>query len=198
MLKALGAAWLVSSLKAKMNAAHASDVKTKILIAAVALAVVGGQVVTFIGSGWSNTTGWDVVKLPCEFAWTVLAFPLGWLGLIAAAFARFRWSLPNPDLLLWTGVALNGALWSWIVYRIAMALGGQGTNHGFDASAFSVRLREVRQSHVAAAHARSRSVYARKGLVAIASRAVRRSGYFFDRKRERPTLADAEKHKYDP
>ena len=35
--------------------------KTKAFIAAVALGVVAGQTVTFVG-GLANTTGWDVVK----------------------------------------------------------------------------------------------------------------------------------------
>jgi hypothetical protein len=182
-----------------MSAAHVFtlDVNTKILIAAVAAGVVAGQVVTFVG-GLANTTGCDVVKFPCECAWGVLAFPLGWLGLIATAFANNRWLLPYPYLFLCAGVALNGALWSWIVYRIVIALRGQSTNGGFDASAFSVRLREVRQSHVAAAHARSVSIYARKGLVAMASHAVRRCAYFFDKNPERRETADAEKHTYEP
>src|SRR5690242_4582133 len=110
------------------------DVKTKAFIAAVALGVVAGQAVTFVG-GLANTTGWDVVKLPCECAWALFAFPLGWLGLIGTAFANNRWLLPYPYPFLCTGVILNGALWSWIVYRIVIMLRGQGANRGFDASA---------------------------------------------------------------
>ena len=39
------------------------DVKTLAFIAAVAVGVVVGQVVTFL-DGPANTTGWDVVKVP--------------------------------------------------------------------------------------------------------------------------------------
>ena len=173
------------------------EVKTKAIIAAVALGVVAGQAVTFFG-GLANTSGWDVVKFPCECAWAVLAFPLGWLGMIATALANNRWLMPYPYLFLWTGVILNGALWSWIVYRIVILLREQGTNPGFDASAFSVRLREVRQSHVAAAHARSGPVYARKGLVAIASHAICRCGYFFDRKPKARPYVEGECTKSEP
>ena len=173
------------------------DAKTKILIAAVALGVVAGQVVTFIG-GLANTTGWDIVKFPCECAWAVLAFPFGWLGLVVSAFARFRWFLPYPHLFLWTGIIMNGCLWSWIVYRVVRSVRGQETHHGFHASTLSVRLTEVRQSHVAAAHTRAGPVYARKGLVAIASRVVRRCGYFLDRKPEARQYAEGEMHKNEP
>src|SRR5690348_11003628 len=86
-----GGAPLTSDVRGKMNVyALTLDAKTRgALIAAAALGVVIviGQVVTFLG-GLYNTTGWDVAKFPCECAWTVLAFPLGWLGFIAAAFAK--------------------------------------------------------------------------------------------------------------
>jgi hypothetical protein len=166
-------------------------------MAAVALGVVAGQVVTFLG-GLANTTGWDVVKFPCECAWAVLAFPLGWLGLIAPGFAATPWVLPYAYLFLWTGVTMNGCLWGWIVYLAVRSARGQGTHRGFEASTFSLRLTEVRQSYVAAAHAPSGPVYARKGLVAIASRAVRRCGYFLRRKPEARPYSEAETHKDEP
>lgn len=143
--------------------------KTKALIVGVALGDLAGQVVTFLG-GLANKSGWDVVKLPCECAWAVLAFPLGWLGLIAPGLAAAPKVLPYAHLFLWTGVVMNGALWGWMVYRVARSLRRQGTHHGFDASAFSVRLSEVRQSHVAAAHARAGSAHSRKGLGSSQSR----------------------------
>jgi hypothetical protein len=156
--------------------------KTKTLIPAVALGVVIGQVVTFLGA--ANNTRWDVMQLPCQCAWAVLAFPLGWLGFIAAAFAKFRWLLPYPDLLLWTGIIMNGIFWGWIVYRVVRSLRGQVGHHGFDASTFILPLGEVRRNHMSAVQARSRPGYAHKTLFAVASRAVRRCGYFFGRNPE--------------
>jgi len=170
------------------------DVKTLAFIAAVAVGVVVGQVVTFL-DGPANTTGWDVVKVPCECAWAVLAFPLGWLGLIAGTFATIRQLLPYPNLFLWIGVTMNGGIWASIVYQVLRSVRDQGTRRGFEASTFSLRLTEVRLTHVAAAHARTGSVSARKGLVAAASRGVRRCGYFFDRKPEARPFAEAEVHK---
>jgi hypothetical protein len=155
-------------------------VKTQALIATVALSLVIGQVVTFLG-GLANTTGWDVARLPCECAWAVLAFPLGWLGLITGAFAN-RWLLAYASIFVWIGMGLNGGLWAWIVYLALRSARGQGLYRGFDASLVSSQIKEVRRSHVTASHARCESIHARKGLVAIASRAVRRCGYFFDRK----------------
>jgi hypothetical protein len=173
------------------------DVKTKALIAAVAVGIVVGQVVTFLG-GPANTTGWDVVKVPCECAWVVLAFPLGWLGLIAGAFAKIRWLLPYPNLFLWIGIPMNGGLWALMVYLAVRFTRGQGTHRGFDAPTVSLRLTEVRRNYVAAGHARTGSVFARKGLVATASRAVRRCRYFFDRKPEARPYAQREMHKNEP
>jgi len=173
------------------------DVKTLAFIAAVAVGVVVGQVVTFL-DGPANTTGWDVVKVPCECAWVVLAFPLGWLGLIAGTFATIRQLLPYPNLFLWTGVTMNGGLWASIVYLVVRSVREQGTHRGFDASTFSLRLREVRRTHVTAAHARSGSLFARKGLVATASLAVRQCGYFFHRKPEARPYAQREMHKNEP
>ena len=171
-----------------------SNPKTKLLIFAVALGVIVGQVLTFLG-GLANKTGWDVLQLPCECAWTVLAFPLGWLGLFAPAFDATRSMLPYRYLFLWTGVTLNGLLWAWIVYRIVRSLQFSGTHPPFDATALSRGVTELRQSHVAAAHARSHPPYARKGLLAIATRAVRHCAYFLNRK---PPGPEPQLHHHEP
>jgi hypothetical protein len=93
---------------------------------------------------------------------------------------------------------MNGGLWASIVYLVVRSVREQGTHRGFDEPTFSLRLTEVRRTHVAAAHARTGSVYARKGLVAAATRAVRRCGYFFDRKPEARPFAEAKVQKNWP
>jgi len=93
--------------------------KTKAVLAVVAVGHLAGQMVTFFG-GIANTSGWDMVKLPCECAWAVLAFPFGWLGLLGGAIAINQWRLPFAyvHLFLWTGVILNVCLWSLGVYGV--------------------------------------------------------------------------------
>jgi hypothetical protein len=153
------------------------QVKTKSLIAVVAITHLAGQVVTFFG-GIANTTGSELAKFPCECAWAVLAFPLGWLGFIGGSFAAKQFLLPFFYLFLWTGVTMNSCLWGWIVYGVARVVRGQCQNHGFDSAAISARVSELRQSHGVIAHARSRPLYARKGFVAMASRSISRCGFF--------------------
>jgi hypothetical protein len=173
-----------------------SDVNTKVLITAVALGDLAGQAVTFLG-GLANTTGWDVAKLPCDCAWAVLAFPLGWLGWIAGCFLSASSRMAGMrDACLWAGVTLNACLWGWTVYVLIKRVRGQGGRDGLDASAISLRIAEVRRSHVVAAHSRWKPPHAREALVAAASRAIRRCGYFFRGEPER-WESPKEKHPRD-
>lgn len=149
------------------------DVKTKALIAGVGLGNLIGQVVTFL-RGPARPWG-SALKLPCEWAWTLLAFPLGWLGLVPAIL--FGGWTPISRIVLWAGVTMNAVLWAGVAFRIVRSL--RETRHqGFDASAVILRLSHVRRTHVAGAHSRAKPLHARKGLIAIASQAISRCGYF--------------------
>lgn len=159
-------------------------VKTKARIGVVALGNLAAEVVTFVG-GFANTTGWDIVKFPCECAWTVLAFPLGWFGFIGGSFAAKQLLLPYFYLFLWTGVTLNACLWGWVAYRFVRSVRGQAGHSGFDASTISSRIVEVRHNHIGSAHLRWKPPHARKGLVGAARRAISRCAYFFRTEPER-------------
>ena len=153
------------------------NVRTKTLIAMVALGNLAGEGVTFVG-GFANTTGWDILKFPCECAWTVLAFPLGWLGLVGGSFAAKQLMLPYFYLFLWTGVTLNACLWGWVACRFVRCVRGQAGYSGFDASTISSQIAEVRHRHTVSAHSRWRPSHARKGLIGAARRAIGRCAYF--------------------
>ena len=180
------------------------DRRAKAVVAVVASGVLAGQVIAFLG-GPANTAGWDLVRFPCECAWAVLAFPLGWLGWIAprlvalaaprliASRSLVAWQY-CPYLFLWTGVLLNACFWGGVVYGVARYNRRQGGRHGLDASMFFARLSELRPNHLAAAHARSRPMYARKGLVAVARQAVTRQAYFTNKKPEGHPDAETETH----
>jgi hypothetical protein len=178
-----------------MRAEHHSNlpVKTKVLIAAVALGDLAGEVVTYL-CGLANITGWDIVKFPCECAWVVLAFPLGWLGAIAGSlFANM--AMQMRYVCLGVGVTMNAILWGWMVDWITRVVREPSDHKGFDGSTISLRLAAVRQSHVAAAHSRSKPPYARKGLVVAASRAIRRCKYFLESGPEGPEPCEHEEPK---
>jgi hypothetical protein len=152
--------------------------KTRTVAAMVAGADLVGEAVTFLG-GFANSIGWDVAKFPCECAWAVLAFPLGWLGFIAgslSAASRGMWGMRYA--CLWAGVAMNAILWGWVVYKLIRSVQGQPGYSGFDASLVRPRITQVRQNHAILAHSRSKPLQARRELLAAAGRALTKLAYF--------------------
>src|SRR5262249_10217883 len=131
------------------------------------------------------TTGWDIAKFACECAWAVLAFPLGWLGLIAGGLVATRSLLPYPYVFLWTGVTMNACLWGWFAHRLVRGVRGQAGYSGFDASTISSQIAQVRHNHAVSAHSRWKPPHARKGLVGAARRVISRHGYFLRTEPER-------------
>ena len=73
----------------------------------------------------------------------------------------------------------------------------QSPTRGFDASAISPRIEQLRHAHVDAAHARFYPRHSLQGFLAVARGAVRRLGFF--RSAEADSSEPAEhKQKYEP
>jgi hypothetical protein len=168
--------------------------KTNYLISKVAVGNLAGAGVAFIAC---TAFPWYFLRQLGECCWAVLAFPLGWVGLLVSKQS------PNRGIALlcfWGAVIINGYLWGWTVSRITRAVQRQKTTpqNAFDASAISARILQLRHDHAVAAYSRSHHLPSRKGLVAAARRALTRFAYFSGVGGEHSDPAEHEAPKNEP
>jgi hypothetical protein len=148
--------------------------KSKQVISAVIFGYLAGFALTFFVA-FTSFSPWRLVNVLCGCCWVVLAFPLGWLGLIAG---RFSATTSVSFVCFFGAIALNACVWGWAALGMLRAVQQRASYKGLDVSTISSRIVRLRENHPAMAHSRARPLHSRKGLLAAAGRAVRRLAFF--------------------
>ncbi len=164
--------------------------RAKLLIATVAVGnLVGVGVTSWVLLGRLSCP--QLVRFLCECCWAVLAFPLLWAGLIASSLATGG-GIDYPTL--WGAAIVNACLWGWVASKV----GTQIAHSGFDPSTILLRIARLRENGTAAAHARSKHLHTRRGLLAATRRTLRGTAYFSGEGPEHRQSAGQEVGKNEP